>query len=174
MTDDSFSSWLSEWLILIPDSDFPVERQRSVNARGASLSTTATLSRIFLRIFGNRIETRFFASGRSVATTQVERVVLNALAKDAALPPDICASGDSFPIGPSRTSIFTRSRSTFNTPAHANKLQPARWPLQLDGALWSSRLQLITNHFSLITSSLTDEDAESGAASVLEYPSVSV
>ena len=28
----------------------------------------------------------------------MERVVLNALAKDAALPPDICAFGDSFTI----------------------------------------------------------------------------
>ena len=36
----------------------------------------------------------------------VERVVLNALAKSAALPPNICAFGDCFAI------VFGRSRST--------------------------------------------------------------
>ena len=103
----------------------------------------------------------------------MERVVLNALAKDAALPPYICAFGDSFPIGPSRTSIFTRSRSTFGTRAHMKKLQPARWPLQLDGALWSPRLQLITNHFSLITTLLTASAAESDVLSASEHSSAS-
>jgi hypothetical protein len=37
---------------------------------------------------------------------EVERVVLNALPKAAALPPDICAFGDCFAI------VFRRSRST--------------------------------------------------------------
>jgi hypothetical protein len=63
------------------------------------LSKTTTLSRIICEVFGNRIETCRGCDFRlSVAATQVERVVLNALAKRAALPPDICAFGDSFPI----------------------------------------------------------------------------
>src|SRR6266542_2967065 len=37
---------------------------------------------------------------------KVERVVLSALAKDTALPPEICAFGDCFAI------VFRRSRST--------------------------------------------------------------
>jgi hypothetical protein len=43
---------------------------------------------------------------------KVERVVLNALGMTAVLPPNICASGDGLAIGPSRTGIFRRSRST--------------------------------------------------------------
>jgi len=41
----------------------------------------------------------------------VERVVLNALAKHAASPPEICACGDRFAIGPSRTGIFGEANS---------------------------------------------------------------
>lgn len=44
---------------------------------------------------------------------QSPRRLRNALAQGvAALPPNYCATGDSFAVGPSRTGIFRRSRST--------------------------------------------------------------
>ena len=46
--------------------------------------------------------------GETVAAATPQRVGET----DAALPPGICAFSDSFAIGPSRTGIFRRSRST--------------------------------------------------------------
>jgi len=60
------------------------------------------LSLVFVTVKTKGVVTLFTRIGSSL----VERVVLNALATSAALPPDICAFGDSTAI------VFRRSRST--------------------------------------------------------------
>jgi len=93
----------------------------------------------------------------------VERVVLNALAKRAALPPDICAFGDSFPID------FGEIDPPWHTCAHED-IAASTAASTVDGAPTiaggdTSLRDVPTVHLSPITSLLMVSAAESDALS---------